>query len=224
MGTIKYKNEIDSIYGLTGDEILEALQIAWKFWESVADLDIYEVDSGQQVTLKSDVLYAGYRDGKHFHARGRRRGNTLYLHNGFIPAHFSNNGEEFLWKPFNSSQPAGQVMAHELGHWLGLGHNTSDSCIMSSNAIAKNLCESEKQFIINRYGELKPNEPINPPSGDFLPRGTIIDNVNLPDIQNGSYVINGERKFLKGQKLVGTSFQVWIHEEKEQDCCITAPN
>lgn len=222
MKILKYKNEFGSIHGLTSDQIKDAIQIAWAIWSDVSNVQFEEVSNRQDFTLKTDTLYIGRSGSDYNHARGRRSGNNLLLHSGFIPKHQGPVDYDFNWTPFANKEAAGKILAHELGHWLGLRHNSDTTCLMNQNNTATKLCPSELAFAKREFGELEGPPP--QPESKFLPNGylrpgTWVDNVNMPDIANGSFVLDGQRHFLKGQRLVGVKFQVFIHDDGDEDCC-----
>ena len=230
MRLIKIKYDISEVYGYTTEEVKAAIIKSFNYFSSVANVRFDFVDSGQQITMRTSVLYGGKSGDKHIHYRGLRSGNTLSIHSGYIPADKTNEPQAYYIKLFASPQSIASVMAHEIGHWLGWGHSTNTNCLMHSNANASKLCDDEIKRSIQILGA-KPTvenpDPEPPPidPGGTLAKGTKLKGVNLIVNRGSVLTSSGERIWINGDRIVVTDATVHTHAKPDAirtpDMCCT---
>jgi len=217
---IKIRNDIKGIHGLTPQNLFDLFPVCFKVWEPHADIKFELVDKHQHFTVRSAELYKYYKDGRHWHVRGRQSGSILYLHNGSISKHFSNRKENGVrvahkWSPFSSVAAAGGILSHEWGHGVGFRHTNAENCVMHPTRFNLTLCKMEVEQIQKKYGKpkVKPDDEITyyDEYGKIRP-GTKV-RINIPKLNNGSVVLpNEERLFVANHSIVGYDLVIQDHK------------
>ena len=179
------------------DALKHGLDLEVEFWPIVQRENV-TIGSGI-LELKSGTDVRGWFD----------KPKLIEIHNGNVDGRFR--------QVFKDQKAIEQIVAHEFGHFIGLGHVSDKSKIMHSYASAPVIHVDEIRHFVRKYKlatKTKPDdEPVIKPDGTFE-RGLRVERLNLVEVKRGSARINGEWVNINNDQLIMHGDKVFLHRVK----------